>query len=133
MFCNQCGTQVPEGVAFCPSCGAPTLQPPKKVHPGELTVDQQGTPVARMTDPLAVGSLAMGIASFLVLPIIGGIAAIILGHLAKASIRRSSGTREGRGIATGGLVLGYLNLALAVAVTLLVIIGIGGLLFGASR
>ena len=23
-FCSKCGTSLPEGVKFCPSCGAPT-------------------------------------------------------------------------------------------------------------
>ena len=27
-FCIQCGTQVPDGVKFCPSCGAPIAQAP---------------------------------------------------------------------------------------------------------
>ena len=27
MFCEKCGNELPEGVAFCPACGAPTAAP----------------------------------------------------------------------------------------------------------
>ena len=26
MFCNQCGKEIPNGVKFCPTCGAPVPQ-----------------------------------------------------------------------------------------------------------
>jgi hypothetical protein len=46
------------------------------------------------------------------LPIIGGIVAIITGHMAKKEIRASGGSISGDGLATGGLILGYLNVGL---------------------
>lgn len=64
------------------------------------------------TSTLAVVSLVAGILSFMVLPVIGGLAAVITGHMARNEIRDSQGRLTGDGLATAGLVLGYANLAL---------------------
>jgi hypothetical protein len=130
MFCQSCGSKYAPGAALCPSCGAPTLQPPRETKPRDLVVSQEGVPVARQTEPFAIASLATGIASFLVLPVLGGLMAVILGHLARGSIRRSSGTREGSGVALAGLLLGYLNLGLFLLLIATVIFGIGGIVLG---
>jgi len=45
---------------------------------------------------------------------LGGLAAVIAGHIAKKEIRNSGGRLSGDGLATAGLVLGYINLALVV-------------------
>jgi len=65
------------------------------------------------TSSLAVVSLVFGILGWCVLPFVGAIVAIICGHLARAEIRRASidNRMEGDGMAIGGLVLGYLQLA----------------------
>ncbi len=64
--------------------------------------------------PLAVISLVTGILSYLILPFIGPIIAVITGHLAKKEIKASNGTVGGNGMATAGLILGYINLGLFV-------------------
>jgi hypothetical protein len=63
---------------------------------------------------MAIVSLITGILSWVVLPVVGAIAAVITGHLAKKEIRESGGWLTGDGMATAGLVLGYVHLALAV-------------------
>lgn len=63
---------------------------------------------------LAIISLVSGIASFIILPFLGGLAAVITGHMAKREIRDSGGRLGGDGLATGGLILGYINLGLTV-------------------
>jgi hypothetical protein len=69
------------------------------------------------TNSLAIGALVCGIAQFVV-PLACFIA-IILGHKARRQIRR---TREGGyGIATAGLILGYLFIALSVLVLLIAV------------
>lgn len=65
------------------------------------------------TNSMAVISLVSGIASWIFLPLIGSLVAVITGHMAKNQIRASMGTQTGDGLATAGLVLGYLNLGLA--------------------
>ena len=83
------------------------------------------------TSTMAILSLIAGIAGWLGLLGIGGILAIVFGHIAKSEIRKSSGTITGDGMATAGLVLGYVNLALAVIILCLAValplFGFGGL------
>lgn len=73
---------------------------------------QNGTPAP--TSTLSLTSLIMGILGWVFLPIVGGIIAVITGHMAKKEIRESNGLLGGDGMATAGLVLGYSNLALGV-------------------
>jgi len=69
---------------------------------------------------MATVSLITGIASWVVLPLIGAIIAVITGHMAKKEIRESGGTLTGDGLATAGLVLGYVQIGLtAVSLCLL--------------
>jgi hypothetical protein len=63
---------------------------------------------------LAVWSLVLGILA-IVLVCIGplfAIPAVICGHIAHSRIKRSSGALTGGGLALGGLITGYLSLAL---------------------
>lgn len=56
-------------------------------------------------------SLTCDIGVYVVLAVI---AAIITGHLAKKEIRESGGMIKGAGMATAGLILGYIQIALIV-------------------
>jgi hypothetical protein len=47
---------------------------------------------------------------------LGSLAAVVLGHLARGEIRRSGGRIGGTGLATAGLVLGYLGLAVTLVI-----------------
>lgn len=58
---------------------------------------------------LATASLVLGIVGFVV-PIVASIAGIIMGHIAKARICKSSGAMGGGGVATAGLIVGYFSL-----------------------
>ena len=65
------------------------------------------------TSGLAIASLICGITAWTILPIfLTAIAAVITGHLAKKEIRAGGGTITGNGMATAGLILGYVNIAL---------------------
>ena len=66
---------------------------------------------------LAVASLVLGI---LWLFWIGSVLAVIFGHLAHRQIDASHGPQVGRGMATAGLVLGYIG----VGILLILVIGI---------
>jgi hypothetical protein len=58
---------------------------------------------------LAYASLAMGFTSWIIIPFLAGIAAIVLGHKARLEIARSEGRLTGDGLAVAGLVMGYAN------------------------
>ena len=77
--------------------------------------------VAPPTNTLAIVSFVLGIASYVAVPIIGAIAAVVLGHMARGQIRQTG--EGGGGFALAGLILGYVHLALAViAIAILVIV-----------
>lgn len=71
-------------------------------------------PVYQQTSSLAVISLICGIASFFIVPVLGAIAAVITGNMAKKEIRQSAGRLSGEGMATWGMILGWVNIALGV-------------------
>lgn len=92
-------------------------------------MSHQYTP-SSSTNTMAVVSLVSGIASWLGIPLLGAIAAIITGHMARSQIRQSHGMEEGDGLAVAGLVLGYLNLVLSCVLPILIfagVISVGGL------
>jgi hypothetical protein len=85
---------------------------------------------ATRTSGTAVASLVFGILSWVLLPFIGAVLAVILGHSARAEIRRAPpGTIEGDGMAIAGLILGWAHLALFVLAIGFVFLFLGGLAF----
>jgi hypothetical protein len=85
-------------------------------------------PEPRATSTTAVVSLIFGILSWVLLPVIGAIVAVVCGHLARAEIRKSGGALDGDGLAVAGLVLGWTHLALMVLAVLVAILVFGGIL-----
>lgn len=86
----------------------------------------------RTTSTLAVVSLVTGIVSWLALPLLGAIVAIITGHMGRSEIRRGGGSVDGDGLAITGLVLGYLQLALVILGIVVLFMFFGGLAFLAA-
>lgn len=81
----------------------------------------------RQTSSLAVTSLVAGILGWSLLPMLGTIVAIVTGHMARREIRASGGRLDGDGLAIGGLVLGWLAVALWVVGLLVFFLFLGGL------
>jgi hypothetical protein len=67
---------------------------------------------APRTAPIAIWSLVLAILSFFCGWLFTAIPAVICGHVARSKIRKSSGALGGMGIATTGLVLGYIGVVL---------------------
>ena len=81
----------------------------------------------QQTSSLAVISLIAGIASFFIVPILGALAAIITGNMAKKEIRQGAGRYTGMGMAKWGVILGWINIAvglIGVCLFLLAILGV---------
>jgi hypothetical protein len=72
---------------------------------------------SRPTDGLAIASL---VTSVLGLSPVG----IVLGFVAKRRIRRSEGARDGNGMATAGIAIGFVFLALSAVVVALAVSGV---------
>ena len=94
----------------------------------QLAPQPSTAPAAAPTSSLAIVSLVAGIVSWFIVPILGAIVAVITGHMAKNEIRGSGGRLSGDGLATAGLILGYLQLGLtligACVVAVFVVLGI---------
>jgi hypothetical protein len=77
-------------------------------------------PPVPTTSTLAIISLISGIVSWFLIPFIAAVAAVITGHMAKNEIRKSNGMLSGNGMATAGLVLGYVQLGLGLCLCVVV-------------
>jgi len=115
MKCPQCGAPNIVGAETCQECGRPL---PRRLS-GEPLSDTSGT---------AVASLVCGILGWTLLPFLGSILAIVLGHVARTQILESYGSVRGEGLAIAGLVLGYSSIAVAVgAVALAIVVTVLGI------
>jgi hypothetical protein len=113
LFCRYCSAQIAEGAYFCQVCGKDLTDTSAQASPGEIR-----------TSGKAIASLVCGL--FLFFPI--SIAAVVLGHLALAEIRKSAGRLQGHALAVVGLVLGYLGIAFIPVMLIIVAIAIPNLL-----
>lgn len=114
------GTSTPPPYEGVPPQGAPyqSQYPPNQYTPGG-----PGSPYAapQSTNAMALGSLISSIAGWTVVPFIGWIVGVVLGHIARNQLRQSN--EQGAGLALAGLITGYVGLALsALAVVLLIIL-----------
>ncbi|KAF0108965.1 MAG: hypothetical protein FD146_9 [Anaerolineaceae bacterium] len=73
-------------------------------------------PAGPKTSTMAIISLVGGITGITVLPLLGSLAGIIFGHIAKSEIKKSGGMLTGDGMATAGLIMGYAEIGLGLCV-----------------
>lgn len=107
-----------------PGYGQPGYGQPAYVQP-VMAVQQP-------TNNKAVIALILGICSWVLgLNIIGGIPAIIIGHMALREIDASGGTQQGRPLALVGLILGYVMVAGAIIACFVIALFVLGI-FGAA-
>ena len=88
--------------------------------------NQNPTDYVQQTSSLAVISLIAGIASYIVLPLLGAIAAIITGNLAKKEINQNAGRMTGMGMATWGVILGWINVGISLIGLCLLVLTFAG-------
>ena len=77
----------------------------------------------------AIISLIAGLLNFK-FPPFGAIAALITGYVAKNEIKKSNDTIEGNGLATAGIVLGWVGIVFSLIVLTLVILTFIGIISG---
>lgn len=70
------------------------------------------------TEGLATTSLVLGILSVTCVYCVGGIPAIICGHIARGRIAQSNGTLTGAGLALAGLIMGYLSIVISLLIAI---------------
>lgn len=81
----------------------------------------------RQTNVLAIISLIAGILGWTLLPILGSLAAIVTGHMARGQIRREPDRYDGDGLAIGGLILGWASVVIAIVSIVVIVLFFGGL------
>jgi len=122
MKCPYCGEMLADGTQFCGRCG-------NRLVSAAAVTGAPGTGYApagaETTSGKAIASLVMGILVFIPF---SAVAAVILGHLALAEIKKSAGRLKGQGLATAGLILGYAEIALIPVILIIAAIAIPNLL-----
>jgi type IV pilus assembly protein PilA len=132
MFCFKCGATMPDTATACPQCGALAQNAPSPLQPAAgATAPGPGLPTSprpmmsapvtpagygqeAQTDGKATASMIFGILSITCFWIFAGIPAVILGHMAKSNIAKSMGRLKGDGMATAGLIMGYLSIVVGI-------------------
>jgi hypothetical protein len=106
-------------------------QPPQP--PQYMDQSQFGGQVPpQQTNGMAITSLVSGILGLTLCAGVGSVAALIFGYIAKAQIKRSQGMQGGNGMATAGIVMGWIGTILTILVFML-LIGGAITLFGFSQ
>ena len=108
------------GQSALPGYGVPPAdaQPPYGTYSdpappyGYYTAANQLAPPATQPSSFAIASLVCSLASWILIPFVGAVAAVVLGHVARHEIRHSYGQKSGSGLAMAGLVIGYVQIAL---------------------
>ncbi len=139
MNCAQCGALIGSDALYCSQCGAQAAAlsspkaPPVQAQP-TIPLTPGVSPSPQRISALALASLVFGALSWMTLPVIGAVAAVVTGHLAKSEIDRSGKQLGGREFATVGLILGYVQLGLVffAAVILMSVLILGIRLTGTS-
>ena len=76
------------------------------------------------TSGLAIASLILSISAFVALPLVGSIAGVVCGHMARSKLRQSGYASEGNGLALAGVIIGWVGIAFWVGLIALIVIGL---------
>jgi len=93
--------------------GGPPPYPPPAVAPGTAPATWPGGPYGYApphTNGLAIASLVLGLTGWLLCGV-GSVLAIVLGFVSRDQIKRSWGRETGSGMATAGIILGFIGAA----------------------
>jgi type II secretory pathway pseudopilin PulG len=128
-FCGNCGRASAAGDRYCRGCGSARFDLPVGASENPIvseesvrrSIEHQDRLDSRdrlSTNGFAIASMVLGI---LWIYWIGSILALVFGYIAKKQIRDSfdpewSDGQKGRGIATAGIVLGWIGIAAFIAV-----------------
>jgi hypothetical protein len=124
--CQQCGWPTPAADPLCRNCGADArvgVRPPPGVPPpaaGPAGLRPYAPVAASSTNGMAVASLVLGI---LWIYWIGSVLALIFGYIARRQIDQAQGMQQGRGMATAGIVLGWIGVGFLILFIAVAVLG----------
>lgn len=103
MYCQQCGTENDDNAYRCVDCGE------------FLHADSRAPGViVRQNSGLAVGSMISSIAGLFLCFFVGQIVGLVLGYKARQQIAESDGMLQGEGMATAGIIIGWIGIGIDV-------------------
>ena len=118
-YCHKCGQPFAAAADFCGTCGA------RREGSAVSEAIPAAIPAATgETSGKALASLILGIAGLVMLPVVGPVLAIVFGVSAKREIAARTGL-GGEGMATAGIVLGAIGIALAALAAFALILALG--------
>ena len=91
-----------------------------------MTIQQEPTALRPVTHTLAILSLVLSILGFFppILPLVGPIAAVVTGTIARKEILAHPELYSGEGTAMAGVILGWIGIGLAVLACLGLVLGL---------
>ena len=95
----------------------PPESDPAPPPPGQFAAPFQPAYVQRSTNGMAIASMVLGIVWIYW---IGSILALVFGYTARKQIAESQGTQQGGGMATAGIVLGWIGIVAVVGLVVII-------------